>query len=81
MKGKIKFYHQAKGFGFIKCTDTGEEIFFHATAINPINGIHRQTVFENDEVEFTIQSTTRGTSAKDITVTKKAGGKTPIWEQ
>ena len=54
-KGVVKFFNQAKGFGFIK-TETGNEIFVHVSGVvNEIN--------ENDEVEFEIEEGRKGPTA------------------
>ena len=45
--GVVKFFNEAKGFGFIK-EDGGQEIFVHASGL-------KEDVYENDEVVFDIQ--------------------------
>lgn len=32
--GRIKFFNETKGYGFIKPDDGGKEIFVHATGLN-----------------------------------------------
>ena len=31
--GTVKFFNEAKGFGFIKDNETGKEVFVHATGL------------------------------------------------
>ncbi|WP_316762119.1 cold shock domain-containing protein [Pedobacter aquatilis] len=56
--GKVKFFNESKGFGFIK-TESGEEIFVHATAL-------KQELREGDEVTFDIEQGKRGPSAINV---------------
>lgn len=32
--GKVKFYNESKGYGFITDDETGKDIFVHATGLN-----------------------------------------------
>jgi CspA family cold shock protein len=57
-KGKVKFFNETKGFGFIKA-DNGEEIFVHATGL--LNQIQ-----ENDEVTFEVQQGKKGLNAVNV---------------
>ena len=61
MKGKVKFYCAGRGYGFITCED-GREIFFH---INDCPNYSE--LFSDDEVEFEIEETEKGTAAKNVT--------------
>ncbi len=45
--GVVKFYNEAKGFGFIK-EDNGQEIFVHASGL-------QDNIRENDNVTFDVQ--------------------------
>ena len=47
-KGKVKWYNEVKGFGFIE-SETGEDIFVHRTGLlNSFNGLEPEqpVVFE-----------------------------------
>ena len=47
-KGKVKWYNEVKGFGFIE-SETGEDIFVHRTGLlNSFNGLEsdQPVVFE-----------------------------------
>ena len=49
MKGKVKFFNKAKGFGFISGED-GKEYFVHSTGLNPGTAID-----EGDSVNFEVE--------------------------
>ncbi len=57
--GKVKFYNESKGFGFIKDTESEKEYFVHASGlIDRIN--------ENDEVTFELQQGKKGLNAVNV---------------
>ncbi len=58
-KGTVKFFNEAKGFGFIK-DENGQEIFVHATGL--IDEIQ-----ENDEVTYEVQDGKKGLNAVNVT--------------
>ena len=60
--GKIKFFNEKKGFGFIVEDESQEEIFVHVTGLT-------EKVAENDEVTFELAEDKRGKKA--INVAKK----------
>ena len=62
-EGVVKFFNNTKGFGFIKQTDTGEDIFVHQTGL--IDEIH-----ENDKVEFEVENGKKGLNAVKVKVIK-----------
>jgi CspA family cold shock protein len=63
MQGKIKWYSEEKGYGFIT-DDGGKDYFVHRTDL----GGYQPT--EGDEVAFTPQQTDRGRKAVDIVLLK-----------
>lgn len=64
MKGKVKFFNEMKGFGFIS-GDDGREYFVHQTGLKA--GV---VLNENDEVTFDIEEGTRGPKAINVTTDK-----------
>jgi cold shock protein len=58
--GKVKFFNESKGFGFIVDDNTGEEIFVHVTGLSGL------TIRENDEVSFEVQEGKRGLNAINV---------------
>jgi CspA family cold shock protein len=61
-KGTVKFFNDAKGFGFITGED-GEEIFVHVTGL-------RQDIRENDQVTYDTERGRKGLNAVNVTVIK-----------
>jgi len=58
-KGTVKFFNEAKGFGFIKSDDTGEEIFVHATGIV-------DKIKDDDKVTFELKEGKKGVNAINV---------------
>lgn len=59
MNGRVKFFNDAKGFGFIKDNESEKEYFVHAT--NLVDRIE-----ENDEVTFDLAEGKRGEIAINV---------------
>ncbi|MBI3519398.1 MAG: cold shock domain-containing protein [Bacteroidetes bacterium] len=59
-KGTVKFFNDAKGFGFIT-GENGQEVFVHATGL-------RDDVHENDEVTFDTQEGKKGLNAINVSL-------------
>ena len=62
-QGKVKWFNQRKGFGFIE-REGGSDIFVHYSDINT-DGF--RTLDENQEVEFEVVADEKGEKAKDVT--------------
>ncbi|MDP4185028.1 MAG: cold shock domain-containing protein [Bacteroidota bacterium] len=58
-EGKVKFFNESKGFGFIKETETGKEYFVHSTGL-----VDR--IRENDDVTFELQEGRKGLNAVNV---------------
>ena len=59
--GTVKFFNDSKGFGFIKDSETGQDIFVHSSGL--IDNIR-----DNDEVKFNTQQGKKGINAVDVEV-------------
>jgi CspA family cold shock protein len=57
--GTVKFFNEAKGFGFIKVDDSSEEIFVHANDL-------KETIRENDRVQFEVAEGKKGLNATNV---------------
>ena len=60
--GRVKWFNEAKGFGFIESVD-GKEIFVHYTSIR---GDGFKTLAEGQEVEFDVYEGAKGPQAKNV---------------
>ena len=61
VRGKVKFFNDEKGFGFITPEGNGKDIFVHKSAVN-------SPLRENDEVQFVIEDSERGPKASQVEV-------------
>lgn len=60
MKGKVKFFNESKGFGFITGED-GKEYFVHSTGLNP-----SVKVDKDDNVVFEVEQGDKGLKAVKV---------------
>ena len=61
MEGTVKFFNEAKGFGFIKPSNSSEDIFVHSSGL--IDEIR-----ENDNVSYEVQNGKKGLNAVNVKV-------------
>jgi len=61
--GTVKWFNEAKGFGFIKQDNGGEDVFCHYTAIRA-DGF--RTLAEGQPVEFDVKQGPKGLQADNV---------------
>ena len=62
-KGNVKWFNEAKGFGFITPEDGSKDVFVHFSAI--LNDCFK-TLAEGQKVEFEIVDGAKGMSAANV---------------
>ena len=65
--GTVKWFNDAKGFGFITQDGGGEDVFCHHTAIQT-QGF--RTLAEGQKVEFDVVQGQKGPAAENVTKIK-----------
>ncbi|ARC53454.1 transcription antiterminator/RNA stability regulator CspE [Candidatus Riesia pediculischaeffi] len=63
MKGSVKWFNEAKGFGFISPEDGSKDVFVHFTSIQS-EGF--KTLTEGQKVEFEVSNGEKGPSAVNV---------------
>ena len=63
MKGKVKWFNNQKGYGFIS-DETGKDIFVHYSRLN-MEGF--KSLDEGQEVEFDVVEGAKGPQATNVT--------------
>lgn len=61
-KGKVKWFNDAKGFGFLE-QENGEDVFCHFSAIS---GDGFKSLQEGDAVEFDVVKGAKGPQAENV---------------
>ncbi len=57
--GTVKFFNETKGFGFIKPSDGGKDLFVHKSDVEG-------SIRDDDQVEFEVTSTPKGPAATSV---------------
>ena len=63
LKGKVKWFSDQKGYGFITPEDGSAEVFVHHSSIQ---GGGFRTLAENEAVEFELESGEKGPRAGNV---------------
>jgi len=58
-EGKVKFFNESKGFGFIKDNDSNTEYFVHVTGLV-------DKIKEDDQVTFELKEGKKGLNAVNV---------------
>jgi len=62
-EGKVKWFNESKGFGFIEPEGSGQDVFVHYSSISD-NGF--KTLREGDKVSFEVSQGSKGPQASNV---------------
>jgi len=60
--GTVKFFNEAKGFGFITPDDGGKDVFVH------VNGLNGTSINEGDKVSYDVEEGPKGLNAVNVSM-------------
>ena len=63
LKGTVKWFNDAKGYGFIQPTEGDKDLFVHMSSIQ-MEGF--KTLKDGQEVEYEVGESDRGPEAKNV---------------
>ncbi|MFU8805228.1 MAG: cold-shock protein [Bradymonadaceae bacterium] len=63
IQGKVKWFNEDKGFGFIERNDGGADVFLHFSALAQAGF---KTVAEGADVEFEVEPGPKGPKAANV---------------
>ncbi len=61
--GKVKWFNDAKGFGFVTPDDGSKDVFVHFSSIQ---GEGFKSLAEGDKIEFEVQESDKGPKAANV---------------
>lgn len=70
MKGKVKWFNETKGYGFIEKEDGSGDVFVHYSAIQKAGF---KSLQQGQVVEFDVTEGKRGPQAVNVNITEEAG--------
>ncbi|VVE56767.1 cold-shock protein [Pandoraea iniqua] len=65
-RGKVKFFNNDRGFGFITPDDGSEAVFVHSSKLTNVAG---QTLVDGMLVEYDVAQGAKGPTAENVKVT------------
>ncbi len=63
IQGKVKWFNEDKGFGFIERDDGAEDVFLHYSALGQTGF---KTIAEDARVEFDVEQGPKGPKASQV---------------
>lgn len=63
MRGKVKWFSERKGYGFLSKDDGSGDVFVHYSSVE---GEGYKTLREGDEVEFEVSNSDKGPKAANV---------------
>ncbi|EFC06437.1 cold-shock DNA-binding domain protein [Bulleidia extructa W1219] len=66
LTGKVKWFDDQKGYGFITSDDEGKDIFVHFSAIKEGDENGHKTLKEGQAVQFEVEEGEKGPHASNV---------------